>query len=449
MIPLVEDSPYEIAAGMAQDIAVNVLSSEASNLVDPVFAALGIGGSSSDDAAYFSQIETALTAIEGTLTQVAAKLATLSTGIAQIENQLTAISSQIEDAELQSQLAQYTENANIIEQNYQSFSAAIAAMGNVATFEQGTNALFSLLQTDNANAVATAMRNVHDLLVGSGELRGIVSYQILEANRIYTAMAANPSLNTRLAWTGAPYDGSWIDAFQDGEMIIEMIPAMLSAAFAQPIIPALTAAMALQAKGLSFLCAAWGGTIDASNLQTHTDNVRDIVSAMRGLFALFDFDTMASAVIQTTGPSVAELASQTWALQGGASAGPPPFDGTWVFWSVAVTPSPSIPVSDVNPLFICGVAQQPWNYGTVTWYNVGNYGMGGIEMPDGSFTFCTYICNSNSPPTSVSIAAPSSRNFTAPANLTAFLATLPAASSAMEASRAPSQHDLIHQRAAQ
>jgi hypothetical protein len=168
---------------------------------------------------------------------------------------------------------------------------------------------------------------------------------------------------------------------------------------------------------------------------------------MNGLFALFDFDTMASAVIQSSGPAVGQaLASQTWALQGGtAGVGAPPFDATWMFWTLGVIEEPGSPPSEANPL-ICGVAQAPWNYGTVTCYYVSNFGMSGIELPDGSFTSCTYICYSNCQPTSVSIAAPSTMSIAAPANLTTFLATLPAAS--VDA-RAPSRPEMIHQRVPQ
>ncbi len=442
---LSEDGAYTVAAQMAQDIATNVLSSEASNIVDPLFAALGIGASSNDDAAYFAQIQTALTAIEGTLAQVTAKLASLSIGVAQIENTLTAISSQIQDAELQSQLAQYSENANVIEQNYQTFSAAIAAMGNAATFEQGTNALFTLFQATNADAVATAMRNVHDLLVGAGELRGIVSYQTDEAARVYSALASDSKNTTRDAWAGAqmqPGDTQWAVYFPDGSLILEMIPDMLTTAFAEPIIPALTAAMALQAKGLSFLCAAWGGTFNASSLQTHTDNVGDIVAAMNGLFATFDFDTMAASVVQSDGPTVgASLASQTWSLGSGTSWGTPPFDATWNFWSLP-PPYPTQPTAQDYNQYQLIIVQQPWNYGAVTSYMVFDSGMQMVN-PDGSLgPYCQYVAESAS---SITIARPSASPPAAPANLTSFLATLPAAAVDI-VPRAVTRDDLIHQR---
>ena len=422
MRALQDSGPYAVAADMAQSIAVNVLSEQAENLTDPIFAALGISSASTDAAQYFAQIQTALTQIEGDLEKVIAKLATLSNQIDAVQNALTAISSQITDAELQSVLAQYAENANIIEQNYQTYAAAIAGMGNAATFEQGSSALFALFQPTNTDAVATAMRNIHDLLVGGGELRGIVSYQTLEIERAWNANAQYIPGITRSNAQSDPGDNSWNGYFPDGAMVLENLPQVLTTAFASPIIPTLKAAMAVQLKGLNFLCAAWGGTIYVSSLTEQTGNITDVVTAMKGLFAACDFDSLGAGVLQTSGPRLSNDALAGQYLAPDLNLVPCPFDTSYVMWNGGMI-DPDLPADGWMP----GVVRQPWTYGDLPVTYVSNDPIDGVEVPQGSNNF-ERVYYSYGNPVTQTIPRPSASGVTAPANLTAFLATLPAAS---------------------
>ena len=385
-----ESSAYSTAASMAQDIAVNVLSEQAANLTDSALSIFGLGSGSDTQEKYYQQVMQALTTIEGDLAQITAKLDKLSSGIAGIERTLVAISSQLTDAELQSRLAAYIPHVNLVAQNYQSYAAALAGMANAATVRQGTDALFSLFQPSNVNAVAVAMRNMRDLLVGSGELRGIISYQAAEVEPVYVLASDRPNM--------------------DGSRIVEAMPGALTAAFDQTIIPAMKAALAAQVKGISFLCAAWGGTINESELQTEVDGLAAVVAAMKKLFSQIDIDTMAGTMIKNYGPRVGQL-DQPWVLSEGSDfwLWQPIFDQDWVFWGRS---------GDVRG----SVVQAPWNYGTIEAYDVYDQGRNMVHNPDGSWTEVQYSANRAAPFTVPRPSATMQR----PQNYASFLAALPA-----------------------
>ncbi|UVO54316.1 hypothetical protein [Sphingomonas sp. SUN039] len=415
---LTDPGPYETAAGIAQSIAVNVLSEQVADLTDPAFAALGLDSASGTQDAYYKQILTALTAIEGDLAAITAKMNALSAGIDKIEAQLTQISSQITDAELQAALLQYAQNLNVVEQNYQTFAAAIVGMANATTFEQGTNSLFDLFQATNVDAVATAMRNIHDLLVGSGELRGIISYQAVEVTQAYAKVAADPAQTTRVINTDPALAGLWFASFPDASMILDALPGVLSDTFGKVIVPALTAALACQVKGLSFLCAAWGGTINASSLTTVTADTQAIIGAMGTLFAGMPVDDLAAIAMKNYATPVPLSAqSAQWALQGDTVGSP--FDNDWVFWNVG--PPPDLPNSGPR----AGLVATPWAYGIRPSFSVENEGGNMVENPDGSFTNCQYAAY---PVPFSYVSTPTQNGVGMPANFKAFLATLPAAS---------------------
>lgn len=418
METLGDPGPYETAAGIAQSIAVNVLSEQVAELTDPAFAALGLDSASGTQDAYYKQILTALTAIEGSLAAITTKMNALSAGISKIEAQLTAISSQITDAELQSALLQYAQNVNVVEQNYQTFAAAIVGMASAATFEQGTNSLFDLFQATNVDSVATAMRNIHDLLVGSGELRGIISYQFVEVTQAYNVVAADPARTTCVVDSNPALAGAWFASFPDGSMILNALPGVLSDTFGKTIIPALTAALACQVKGLSFLCAAWGGTINASSLATVTADTQSIIAAIKGLFGMFELDGMAAETMKTYAvPVPLSAQSGQWDLPNSTVGSP--FDNNWVFWNVG--PPPDQPLAGPQ----AGLVADPWDYGMRPSFTVANGGGFMVENSDGSFTNCEYYAN---PVPFTYVGTPTQNGFGMPANFKAFLATLPAAS---------------------
>lgn len=417
MAALGDPGPYETAAGIAQSIAVNVLSEQVADLTDPAFAALGLDSASGTQDAYYKQILTALTAIEGSLAAITTKMNALSAGVDKIEAQLTQISSQITDAELQSALLQYAQNVNVVEQNYQTFAAAIMGMASPATFEQGTNSLFDLFQATNVDAVATAMRNIHDLLVGSGELRGIISYQAIEAIQAYDVVAADPAQTTRVVDADPALAGLWMASFPDGSMILDALPGVLSDTFGKAIIPALTAALACQVKGLSFLCAAWGGTINASSLATATADTQSIIAAINGLFGMFELDDMAAMAMKAHATPV-PLGAQSaqWDVVGSGVG--QPFGNDWVFWNVG--PPPNQPLAGPQ----AGLVADPWDYGIRPSFRVGNDGGYMVENSDGSCTNCPFEAN---PVPFTYVGTPTQNGFGMPANFKAFLATLPAA----------------------
>lgn len=419
-----EGAPYAIAAKMAQSIAESVLSDQAINLTDPLFEALGIKSNTDTAAQYFEQVKSELTKIEGDLTKISAKLESISGGISAIESQLTAISSQITDAELQSQLAQYSENANVIEQNFQTYAAVLAGMADESTFQQSTNNLFGLFATNNVDAIATALRNVRDLLVGAGELRGIISYQGVEVERVWTAYAADPGnllIYTYPENIGMPKDpNEWLDAFPDGSKILTDLPTVLTMAFESSVIPTLKAMMAVQLKGLNLLCAAWGGTINESSLLTPVAAVGDVVAAMQGLFQAIDFDAVGAQVMQTAGPRLPDAAlSGVWDNEDDHDNQACPVDRDWLFWRSGPE-DPSRGVSYGNPLS-SSVVQKPWEYGEVAGYRVDNGGGATYQRSDGTWVTAGY----GSVAISVSVERPSSMGVTPPGNLTAFLASLP------------------------
>jgi hypothetical protein len=428
MLLRAEGGSYGIAADMAQSIAVNVLSDQAINLTDPLFQALGIKSDSDIAAKYFQQVMSELTTIEGDLTKITTKLQSISSGISAIETQLTAISSLITDAELQTQLTQYAENANVIEQNYQTYAAALAGMANESTFEESTNTLFSLFATNNVDTIATAMRNIRDLLVGAGELRGIISYQGAEVERVWADYSADP---THLLTYTYPKDNpfgpkdphQWLDEFPDGCWILNALPTVLTEAFDSTVIPTLKAAMAIALKGFSLLCAAWGGTINESNLQTPVAGIGDVVAAMRGLFETIDLDAIGANVMQTTGPRLPDAAlSAVWYNDEDEDDQTCPANHDWLFWRID-PPDPAAPVSFGNRLR-SGVVQTPWQYGGVAALWVSQEGAI-FQRSDG--TWITTAQYSSYAVPKMNIPRPSAMGVTQPANLATFLSTLPTA----------------------
>lgn len=366
-----------IAATMAQDIATSVLAGQAANLTDPIFASLGIAQGSDTDEKYFNQVMGELTKIEGDLNKIAAKLLEVSSGISVIESALTAISSQITDSELQTQLTQYKEYASTIDQNYEAYATALAAMakGDNESIQAGTNQLFQLFEITNSDQVAAAMQNIRDLLVGSDELRGIISYQSNEVREAYDKRNVLLLPDHRYPDMGF---GSFIDATMG---LLTGIPVVLADTCDQAVLPTLKAALAAELKGLSFLCAAWGaGTINEPRLAGITSGISDVIEAIHGLYASFDIDTLFSDAMQKycTRLTVDQI-NTTWWMDGNI-VNPAPFDDEWVLWRyqgyiwrqiydydendlLSNNPNPT-PGHDDGPYSVLVLVQKPWQYGT-------------------------------------------------------------------------------------
>ncbi|MEO5644470.1 MAG: hypothetical protein ABIQ40_02100 [Bacteroidia bacterium] len=393
-------SEGSVAASMAQSIAESILGDQAQKLTDPIFASLGLS-QGTDSAEYNQQVLNSLAIIEGDLDQISAALQTVSMGVTAIENTVTKISSQIQDVELQTKLGQYSQNANMIDQNYLAFSSAITAMSNTTTFNQGTDQLFSLFQINNANAVATAMKNIRDQLVGDVELKGIIFYQTDEVLPLYSQMAYAPSV--------------------DGRQIFRALPSVMNTAFETTIIPTLISALAVQLKGLHFLCSAWTGTINESNLETVLDGINDTIKAIHGFYATFDLDAMVTQALQTNCPRpTADLLNPGWFnlqrwddgtadLQDGSQGGDPsPIDQNWFCW---LNSNENLkPDTGINGKWTCFVKPPFFGFVSAAW------------------------CLARTPPSyylrQIGVLAPSSENFSPPSTFISFLSSLPVTATA-------------------
>jgi hypothetical protein len=151
---------YQLAAKLGAAIADNLFGAAATQITDPILGALGLGGAPNYDA-YFDQIQNQLKEIQVSLDELSQKVSAISAEIDKLSLAAIEITSELSDVELQNVLQHYTADANLIEQNFQSYSAILAAMAKPAQLRGAISELFELFQVNNLDAIATAMRNLH------------------------------------------------------------------------------------------------------------------------------------------------------------------------------------------------------------------------------------------------------------------------------------------------
>jgi len=171
-----EPDEYQLAISLAQKIGDSLLGSASTAITDPILGAFGLGGAS-DYTAYFEQIGQQLQKIQVSIDQLSQKVDAISQEIDALSRATTAIASELSDAELQNVLEQYATDANVVEQNFQTYSATLKMMADPTQVKHAIDDLFQLFQINNLDAVATAMRNLHLRFNGGGETKGIISFQ--------------------------------------------------------------------------------------------------------------------------------------------------------------------------------------------------------------------------------------------------------------------------------
>lgn len=293
----------------------SVVTNVAADLItNAIMSLLGLNTDESQ-AAYEAAVTSKLDAIQDELQQVLA-------GVAAIEQGITEIKAEIVDSELQTALEIYTTNKNLITQNFETYSNAVQGLAQSDTKAQAIKQIYSLLRLQNMDALAQAMLNVSDELLGSGELRGILDYQIDVA---HAAIASFPATLNNLQFIssaseqqppfavpdpnlGIPVVNLMNDnlPFYDGFAIVYRAIAMGSAeAITQQIIPTWSAALTVQLQGLMLLTIAWNNTIQANQLTQHVTNIQNQIAKMRLWWTTFADANALNAVVE---PLIAEYA---------------------------------------------------------------------------------------------------------------------------------------------
>lgn len=298
-------------ASLLSSVVTNVV---ADLITNAIMSLLGLDTDESQ-AAYEAAVTSKLAAIQDELQQVLA-------GVAAIEQGITEIKAEIVDSELQNALEVYTTNKNVITQNFETYSNAVQGLAQSATQTEAIKQIYELLKLQNMDIVAQAMLNISDELLGSGELRGILDYQVDVA---YAAISSFPATLGNLQFVSSaplqqppfavpdPYLGIPVVnlmndnlPFYDGFAIVYRSIAMGSAqAITQQIIPTWSAALTIQLQGLMLLTIAWNNTIQASQLTQHVTNIQNQIAKMRAWWGIFADANALNAIVE---PLIAEYA---------------------------------------------------------------------------------------------------------------------------------------------
>lgn len=226
----------------------------------------------------------------------------IQSGLAVIKAGLAVIESQLADSEYQTALQIYTQNANAVNQAFVGFCDAAAGLASTDTTVQQSSIsdLYQSLSYDGAQAVATAMANIHSELYGQGPMKGIIGYQDDVCRSAVSAWAGD--LNKLLANSPIEAPSWWVDNLR---IVATAAPSALPGAIVSSVIPALTAALIVELQGLLFLTAAWAQNEEAPRLETSVSNLQSQITAIGSLYpsltAPASFDGFIQGLLQQLG----------------------------------------------------------------------------------------------------------------------------------------------------
>jgi hypothetical protein len=198
--------------------------------------------------------------------------------------------------------------------------------------------MFDLL-SNNANAVATALLNIHTLVYGQGELKGILDFQ---AEVCQSAMASWASTANFQSFAGhnqntsgyGPNNGPGCDCSQ----LVTVPPAtLLPQAITGSVIPTFQAILNSMGQGLMFLGAAWQNTLNDNLLTQHISNIRAVVQKMNSFWTGYSnpaaLDTFVCTLVNSYKQTCGDLGTLTDVTNPNNTVpGTQPFSNDWVFW---------------------------------------------------------------------------------------------------------------------
>jgi hypothetical protein len=343
---------FEITAGeIALNIGLGIISGVGGNAatsgLNQALSYIGLGGvfgsdSGPDYTAWFQQI--------------AAQLATLQTmieeanqSLQQVQQQLVEITQEIEESELQDILLQYSSNTNTINTYFEQYVTFLSAMANEQEREEAVKDMYNLLSSDAPDQVATAMSNIANYMMGTGELKSIISYQTNVCLQAITNWASNPGNFTmgsysvgELSFHGYPARFTSVEIADSSQLITQSFSAAVPPIIEQDVLPTFKAGLTIQAKGLLFLVAAWKKTLLEPNLTTYNQNINAQIQMMSQFYG--NLVTAAANHIRDNivRQYMVRLGSTANAYVSDVNRVDPPYT-EWVTWSVTnITAVPPI-----------------------------------------------------------------------------------------------------------
>lgn len=254
----------------------------------PILDFFGLGDK--DYTKYLEKIQSQLADLSSELNK---GMTVLQQGISEIKSAVTAISVDVKDQKLQTALQMYTPNKNKINQNFMSFANAIAgsASKDKATSDRSIKSIYDLLQITNMNAISEALLNIHDQFYGSGQLTGIIEYQV---DVCYNAVTKWASLPSNLLVTRPSY------GFVDYSKILFDSCAVMNGELNNSVLPNLKAVLTVQLQGIALLAHAWSGTEQEPQLKVHSQNVLAQITKIKGLYSAMTATAKYDKFVQDT-----------------------------------------------------------------------------------------------------------------------------------------------------
>ncbi|MFZ6743701.1 hypothetical protein ACO0LC_10780 [Undibacterium sp. JH2W] len=305
----------------------------------PILDLFGLG--EKDYTKYLENIQSQLADMRSEINQ---QMGAVQQGISEIKAAVTAISIDTKDQKLQLALQMYTPNKNKINQNFISFANAIAGCASKDTTKSARSVkeIFDLLQITNMNSISEAMMNIHDGVYGSGQMTGIIDYQV---DVCYGAVVKWASISKNL-WPEyglPPFD------YEDYSKVMFEASPIMNRELNQVVLPNLKAMLTVQLQGLALLTRAWTGTAQESQLKLHIMNLTAQITKIKGLYAVMTATAKYDKFVQDTIVALAKpLQQEVYDQYVESLRGPdgnvgdgnlrywrfskPPFGKDWVGW---------------------------------------------------------------------------------------------------------------------
>jgi hypothetical protein len=300
---------------------------------------LGLLGLTQNDAnnydAYFTAIENKLDDIQAQIDKVQAQLGQLQESLDSLINDVASLSEKVAKLSVQQAISVFTQNANIVAQNFGSYRDALAALKSSESGQRkaASRQLFDLFDTINAQNISIALRNIQDaFLPRFSQQDGLLVYQSEMITAAVTHFASDPenlkmpdfthgtpaSLRARLPdyeIREVPNDDG---VFAYGEILYgshRKAQELLDTAVANM----LRAFITVQLQGMLLLSSAWLRTINAHELQSHLDRNKKIFAEFAKVPAAVanNIDNVVAANLKRFGKSLGSPTNEKlWAVLG-------------------------------------------------------------------------------------------------------------------------------------
>lgn len=239
---------------------------------DQVLEGIGLGeftDKPEDYEPYFKRVMGKLSQIVGQLDQVQSSINNIQSGLSMLDVSL-------KEGERQQLITEYYETANIIGQQFGSFSSALTALNSGEQFrqEQGAQLMLKVLSTENMGEIEQALLNTANFLLGGAGMKGLFT---LMEDALDTAHLVQIDPTKR---QGATICGIKVpDSFAIFDCSISY-----TATINDMVVPFFRHAMATFTAGMILLEAGYTNTIQDSTLNKHHQNAGMVMKVIAGFW---------------------------------------------------------------------------------------------------------------------------------------------------------------------